>query len=179
MAAPHPPTPVRWAAGALAAGAAVVAACAGCAAGEYVSHEKTQHYDARDDAPVRGDLAFRLPDAVPADATDITVRVATREPDQKMYEWTSATAPTGCQPQDGGELPAPFDPNAGWPERVATAPGLLCGGLHVTEVRGRHYGWLVPGYGMGSSTSSAPSSPAPSSSAPSSSAPSSSAPSTS
>jgi hypothetical protein len=59
-----------------------------------------RHFDRRTDAPTSGDLAFALPDVVPPDAPDITVRAGTDDPDAKMYDWTSAggeLAGVGCE----------------------------------------------------------------------------------
>ena len=113
-------------------------AVSGC---EAISHVKSEHYKTRSEAPTHGDLAFVLPDLIPADATDITVRVNTEAPDDKMYHWKSVSGAlaTGCRPEPATAA-QPFDPKA-WPKAVLKADGKLCSGYHVRAVDGQYYGW--------------------------------------
>lgn len=136
----------RAATGALAA--LVVAGTSGCAVADMLSAEKTQHYDSVADAPGEGDgdLAFQLPEVVPDDATDITVRVMTEDPDLKAYDWAGGgPLPEECVP---GGPPAEVDPfytSGGWPEEATEVAGRVCSNyLQVTEVDGHHYAWILP-----------------------------------
>lgn len=115
-----------------------------CSPTDLANNVKEEHYDTHAEAPSRGDLAFVLPDFVPADATDITVRVYTEDPNTKMYNWTSATGqlPDNCTSADVTDTAAPFDPDS-WPDQVLTAPGQVCAPrpVHIRIVDQHFYAW--------------------------------------
>lgn len=122
----------------------VLLTASGCGVSDLVSHVKSEHFDTRTDAPTSGDLAFVLPDVIPADATDITVRVRTDDPNAKMYDWGSVSGqlPADCRQGDPTSVSAPFDPGA-WPKQVLESEGLACGPkpVHVRRVSDHFYAW--------------------------------------
>lgn len=134
---------LRRAAAGLATALVTLPALTGCA-DELLRHVKTEHFDTFAEAPVDGDLAFVLPSFVPVEATDITVRVDTEQPDSKMYDWRGAAAvlPDDCQPADGPGAPVPFEASA-WPRDVSSADGWTCGSrpLQLRQVGERSYAW--------------------------------------
>lgn len=144
MSGIHPPRrpPVLLVLSVAVAGLAIVAGTALWTA--LTDHRESRHFDRRADAPTRGDLAFALPDVVPPDARDITVHAATDDPDDKMYDWTSASGQLAggtCEPREVSTVAAPFD-GTHWPEQVAQGEGLACDAFVVREVSGRFYAWL-------------------------------------
>ena len=131
--------------GLLALTAVAATTLSGCGlATEFLTNEKTVRFDDRAAADADDDLAFRLPDLVPADATDITVRIDTTDPNLKAYDWLSASGqlPAECQP-----APPPADGavnpffTSGWPDGVTTTAGFDCGIRRVAEVDGRFHAW--------------------------------------
>lgn len=128
------------------AAVAVLVATSGCSVADLVTGEKTQHYDTVADAPVRGELAFVLPEGlVPDDATDITVRVKTDAPDLKAYDWASDSGrlAADCEPSGPATDVHPFYTSGGWPDEATEVAGHRCPLHHVTEVDGHHYAWQV------------------------------------
>lgn len=128
-----------------AATAGLLLAVSGCGAADLLTHQESRTFDHRSDA-ADTQLAFRLPDLVPADATDITVKVRTEDPNSKVFSWSSATdgLPSDCSPGDvpaGAPAVAAF---GGWPSKVGRTAGQRCGPLYVTHVDDRSYAWLVP-----------------------------------
>ena len=129
------------------AAVAVLIGSSGCSVAEMVTSEKTQNYDTVADAPTEGDLAFQLPEGVvPEDATDITVRVKTDDPNLKAYDWASDSGqlPAGCEPSEPLATVDPFYTSGGWPRAATQTAGSLCGQLYVAEVDGHSYAWLTP-----------------------------------
>lgn len=128
------------------AAVAVLVGTSGCAVADLVTGEETQHFDTVADAPVRGQLAFVLPQGlVPDDATDITVRVKTDAPDLKAYEWASESGrlAADCVPSGPADDVDPFYTSGGWPDEATEAAGHQCPLHRVTEVDGRYYAWQV------------------------------------
>lgn len=139
----RPSRPVLLLVAAVAAALAVVAGPA--LWGGLTDHRDSRHFDRRADAPTSGDLAFVLPDVVPQDARDITVRAGTEDPDAKMYDWISTSGVLdggACDERETSAVTAPFD-GSQWPEQVAEGQGLACGSVFVREVSGRFYAWIV------------------------------------
>ncbi len=128
------------------AAATVLVGTSGCGVADLLTEEKTQHYDAVADAPTRGDLAFQLPDVVPDDATDITVRIRTDETGLKAYDWLSAGGqlPPDCEPSEPVPEVDPFYTSGGWPDAATEAAGQWCDPQFVTRVDGRYYAWQTP-----------------------------------
>lgn len=126
---------------------ALVIGSSGCSVAELVTSEKTQNYGTVADAPTEGNLAFQLPKGVvPEDATDITVRVKTDDPNLKAYDWASDSGqlPVDCEPSEPLTKVDPFYTGGGWPRTATQAAGDRCGQLFVTEVEGHSYAWLMP-----------------------------------
>ena len=122
----------------------VLLTASGCGVSDLISHVKSEHFDTRTDAPTSGDLAFVLPDVIPADATDITVRVNTEDPNARMFDWESVSGqlPADCRQGDPTSVPGPFDAGA-WPKQVLESEELACGPnpIHVRRVSDRFYAW--------------------------------------
>ena len=133
--------------------ALVALGAGGCGAVSAVNSSLTgvesRHFDVRADAPQRGDLAFVLPDAVPQDATDVSVTVKTDTVGVVTYAWTSAQdPPASCAAASGTPSP-PLRSPKGFPGDL-DAGGAVVGGAVVcdglVEVRDgdRTYAWLDP-----------------------------------
>jgi hypothetical protein len=150
--------------GALAAGLGLAALAAvtltGCsgmadAAKSALGAEQVQerHFDTAADAPNSADstdVAWFLPEWVPADARDVDVRLDTQEPGYEL-SFTSATGPdlAGCTPVDG-DLGGPALEPTTLPEPLPTSGLVSCGdGRVVAQVDGRWASWTtvdaVPG----------------------------------
>lgn len=150
--------------GALAAGLGLAALAAvtltGCsgmadAATSALGAEQVQerHFDTAADVPSSADstdVAWFLPEWVPADARDIDVRLDTQEPGYEL-SFASETGPdlAGCTPVDG-DLGGPALDPATLPEPLPTSGLVSCGdGRVVAPVDGRWASWTtvdaVPG----------------------------------
>lgn len=150
--------------GALAAGLGLAALAAvtltGCsgmadAAKSALGAEQVQerHFDTAADAPSSTDstdVAWFLPEWVPADARDIDVRLDTQEPGYEL-SFTSETGRdlAGCTPVDG-DLGGPALEPTTLPEPLPTSGLVSCGdGRVVAQVDGRWASWTtvdaVPG----------------------------------
>ncbi|MDY0945709.1 hypothetical protein SOM11_06880 [Frigoribacterium sp. CFBP9039] len=156
----------RLRAGALAAlGVAGIAALTGCssmvsAAEEALGSEQVQqrHYDTYADAPssrTSDDVAWFMPDWVPADARDIDVRLDTEQPGYEL-SFTSAEGVDldACEPVDG-DLGGPAMPTETLPQPLPTTGLVSCGDGRVTAtVDDRWASWTtleaVPGDDGGS-----------------------------
>ncbi|SDQ70368.1 hypothetical protein [Quadrisphaera sp. DSM 44207] len=143
----RPTSPTRRARllAACCAGGALALTASGCGVSELITEEKARHFDTVADAPTSGELAFVLPDVVPDDATDITVRVKTTAPDLKAYDWVSASGelPADCAPAEPPQEVDEFYASGDWPAAVTEQAGQRCGVLHITELDGRSYAWIV------------------------------------
>jgi hypothetical protein len=129
------------------AATAVVLAASLSACGSVLSHEETKHFDTRVDAPVKGMIAFAMPEWVPADAKDITMGVQTQGRG-KNISLTSATArPAGpCEPQKQSATTEIVPTPDGWPKGTEKVAGTQCGQWRVvTAEGGRMYAWTIPG----------------------------------
>lgn len=150
--------------GALAAGLGLAALAAvtltGCsgmadAAKSALGAEQVQerHFDTAADAPSSTDstdVAWFLPEWVPADARDIDVRLDTQEPGYEL-SFTSETGPdlAACVPVDGDLGGPALEPEL-LPDVLPASSLVTCGDGRVTaQVDGRWYGWTtaeaVPG----------------------------------
>lgn len=128
---------------------AIVATTAGCGLAEFATDRVVERYDTRAEADEETELSTRLPDVVPPEATDITIRVLADDPDAKAYDWAGGVVlPPDCVPNRASDVGAPFDGgplDAGdWPEEVLDGDGQLCGALEVAQRDGHSYAWLVP-----------------------------------
>lgn len=124
--------------------AAILLTLTGCSALAPYAKEQQKHYDTYADAPVTGDLAWKMPTWVPEDATDIDVRLHTEEPGYDIrFDSATGVDTAKCTPLDGAfggpAIGADF-----LPEHLPTSGLKTCGdGRAMAEIDGAYYGWTT------------------------------------